>query len=154
MLAVNLLNEMKRRRLQFAVVVDELGAVSGIVTLEDLVEELIGEIFSEHDAPPPEAIRREADDTYLVEAGMPLHEVNRGLDLDLPLSERWSTLAGLCLDLAGRIPAVGDRIDAPGAVLEVVSASPRQVLAVRVHRRPPPPADGDAGGGESSTEKG
>jgi putative hemolysin len=145
--AVDLLNEMKRRRVQMAVVVNKQGAMSGLVTLEDLVEELVGEIFSEHDKAGPERIRKEGEGIFLVDGEVPLRDVNRMLSLDLPKSDTWSTIAGLCLDLAGRIPSVGERLAAPdGTVLEIADASPQKVSSVRVHVTPTSPGEGTEAG--------
>ncbi|AUX37445.1 MULTISPECIES: hemolysin family protein [Sorangium] len=136
MRAVDLLNELRRRRTQLAIVVDENGTMSGIVTLEDLVEELVGEIYSEHDAAPPELIRAEADGSFLIDGQAPVREVNRELDLALPEGEGWSTVAGLCLELTGRIPATGEVLRTPdGTTLEIADAIPRQVRRVRLRRR-------------------
>lgn len=134
MRAVDLLGEMRKRRLQLAIVVDEGGAMSGIVALEDLVEELVGEIFSEHDDGETESIRPEPGGAALVRADTPIRDVNRALEVELPEEGDWSTIAGLCLAIAGRIPIVGERFTAPGGtVLEIVEASPRQVRAIRVY---------------------
>jgi putative hemolysin len=140
--AVTLLNEMKKRRTQLGIVVDEVGATSGIVTLEDLIEELVGDIHSEHDAPAPELVRREPEGTFVARGEAPVRDVNRQLDLDLPIEEHFSTLAGLVLDLAQSIPEVGARLTAPdGTVLEIVDATPQHVRAVRI--RPPPRDEAD-----------
>ncbi|MGK4006024.1 hemolysin family protein [Sorangium sp. So ce1036] len=149
MLAVELLAEMKRRRLQLAVVIDEQGGMSGIVTMEDLVEELVGEIFAEHETLPEETIRREPDGSALVQGDMPIHEVSRQLDVELPEDDRWSTVAGLCMGLARRIPAPGDVLTTPGgAELHIVDASPRQIRTVRI-RLPP----GEPGGAEDEARR-
>lgn len=153
MRAVDLLAEMRGKHLQIAIVVDDRGTMNGIVTLEDLVEELVGEIVGEHERPAPEPIRREDDGSALVQGEAPVREVSRHLDVELPEGERWSTMAGLCLELAGRIPAAGERFAVPGGVeLEIVEASPRQVRVVRV-RLPPKddaaPGDAGTGGGGS-----
>jgi putative hemolysin len=143
MRAVDLLGEMKRRRVQLAIIVDDLGATSGIVTLEDLVEELVGEIASEHEEDEPAAIQRDGQGMALVRGETPIRTVNRELELELPEGETWSTIAGLVLDLAGRISAVGSSYETTGGVrLEVVAASPRQVKRVRVI--PPPKEEEDA----------
>ncbi|NUQ72990.1 MAG: HlyC/CorC family transporter [Polyangiaceae bacterium] len=135
MRAVELLNEMRRRRIQFAVVVDEDGGVAGIVTLEDLVEELVGDIFSERDAAAPERIRMEPDGAAFVLGDVPVRTVNRELDIELPEGESWSTIAGLCLELAGRIPEKGEVFTAPdGTSMEIVEATPRHIRAVRVRK--------------------
>lgn len=132
--AVDLLQEMRRRRMLIAMVVDERGGMEGIVTMEDLVEELVGEIFSEHVQQIPELFRREAEGTVLLDGAAPVRDVNRALDLGLPEEEGYSSVAGLCLDIAGRIPAVGERLTlGNGLVLEIVDATPRRVRRVRAH---------------------
>lgn len=131
--AIELLSEMKRRRTQLAVVVDDTGTMAGIVTLEDLVEQIVGDIWSEDDEVPPEAIRREAGGAAIVLGDVRVRDVNRELGLLLPESEDWATIAGLCLSLAGRIPAPGDVLDAPdGTRIEIVDATPRRVGSVRL----------------------
>ena len=133
MRAVDVLQELRRRRTQMAIVGDEDGAVAGLVTMEDLVEELVGEIFSETEA-PEDLVRREPDGTALVPGTVPIRDINRELALSLPEGDGWSTVAGLCIHLAGWIPAPRDRVTTPdGTVLEVVDASPRRVRMVRIH---------------------
>ena len=133
MRAVDLLREMRERRVQLAIVVDELGATSGIATLEDLVEELVGEIASEHEKLELAPFEPQSDGSTVVRGDVPVRDANRELSLDLPEGEAWSTIAGLVLELAGRIPRAGERFEAPdGVALEVVAATPRQIKRVRV----------------------
>lgn len=133
MRAVDLLTEMRRRRVQLAIVVDEHASMAGIVTLEDILEEIVGEIGSEHSEVEAEAIVKEPGGTALVRGDVPVRDVNRTLGLNLPESQEWSTIAGLCLELAGRIPARGDVVTAQdGTSLEVAEATPRQIQAVRI----------------------
>lgn len=132
--AVELLHEMRERHQPFAVVVDEQGGTSGIVTLEDLVEELVGEIFSEHVQQVPQLIERQADGTILVSGSMPVREVNRALDLELPDTRSWTTIAGLCLAVSGRVPTPGETLRISDELsLEIVDASPRRVRKLRIH---------------------
>jgi putative hemolysin len=132
--AVELLQEMRRRHVLIAMVVDERGGMEGIITMEDLVEELVGEIFSEHVKHVPELFRREPGGTVLLDGATPVRDVNRALDLGLPEHESWNSVAGLCLASAGRIPGVGERIVLDqGLILEIVDATPRRVRRVRVH---------------------
>ena len=142
--AIDLLQEMRGRRILIAFVVDEQGAVEGIVTLEDLLEELVGEIFSEHVQHVPELVRLEADGTAVIAGSAPIRDVNRELDIELPEEEGWSTVAGLCLSLAGRIPPAGETLSVPGGfLLEILEATPRRVRAVRLRyplREAEPPA--------------
>lgn len=131
--AVDLLQEMRKCHTPFAIVVDEQGSVSGIVTMEDLVEELVGEIFSEHAQVAPDPIQREAGGTALVAGSAPIRDVNRELGMDLPEDGEWSTIAGLCLAVTGRIPGAGVRVLLPsGMVLEIVEATPSRIKAVRM----------------------
>jgi len=141
--AVDLLTEMRTRHLPFGVVVDERGGMAGIVTLEDVVEELVGEIFSEHVRRVPEFFHREPDGSVTVLGEVTVRDINRELGLELP-EDDWTTIAGLCLALAKRIPVRGERLPTVGGVvLEVVDASPRRVRAVRLHLPPEPePATG------------
>jgi putative hemolysin len=131
--AVDLLRDMRVRRVPFGVVVDELGTMAGIVTLEDVLEELVGDIYSEHAGAVHEPIRREGPGTVLVVGSVPVREVNRALDLELPEDGDYTTMAGLCTALAGRIPAPGDVVELPrGVRLEVLDASPRRVRGLRL----------------------
>ncbi len=137
--AVALLNDMRRRRTPFAIVVDEQGSTSGIVTVEDLLEELVGEIYSEHSGEIPQWIKKQADGSYIVSGLAHLREVNRALGLELPEEGHWTTLAGLCLALAEHIPLVGEKFETKNGVgLEIVDASPRRIRSVRIV--PPPKA--------------
>jgi putative hemolysin len=135
-LAVDVLQEMQRRQSQLAMVVNEHGTVVGYVTLEDLVEELVGEIFSEHEK-RTEAIVHEPGGTALVDGTAALHEVNRELDLNLSEETGATTLAGAVIAEHGGIPSVGTWLSLKdGVQLEVVAADPRRVLRVRVHPAP------------------
>jgi putative hemolysin len=134
---VALIKEMRRRHQPFAIVVDEHGGMAGIVTMEDLLEELVGEIFSEHEADERQLITEHEDGTALVSGLATIREVNRALNLELP-DGAWSTIAGFLLSVAGRLPAVGEGFEvAPGVTLEVVDASPRRIRMVRVRTSPP-----------------
>ena len=137
---VELMNEMRAEHVPFAIVIDEHGGTSGIVTIEDVVEELVGEIFSEHAKHAQNPIRKLPDGSAIVGGTTTLRDVNRALGLELPDDGDYSTLAGLCLALAGRIPVAGATFTLPsGATLEVTDASSRRVRAVRVR---PPSASG------------
>lgn len=145
--ALDLLREMQRRRVQMAVVTDEHGGLAGLVTIEDLIEELVGDIFSEDDEPDT-LIEREAGGTAIAQGWAPVRKVNRALDLDLPVGADRTTIAGLCMSLAHAIPQAGERLTTEdGTVLEVIEASPRRVRRVRIHPvgLPSAPPPGDAG---------
>ncbi|ATB27432.1 hemolysin family protein [Melittangium boletus] len=140
MRALDVLHQMQVRRIQLAIVVDEQGGLAGVVTMKDLVEELVGTIASEHET-PPDSIRHEPEGTLVVEATLPIRELNRALEwVELPEGDTWTTVGGLCTSLAGAIPTTGARFTlADGTVLEVVEASARRVKQVRIHPGPRSP---------------
>ncbi len=132
----DLLLDMQRERRHLAVVLDEFGGTQGIVTLEDLLEELVGEIFDEHD-PAPEA---DAAGPLLFETdgGTPVSAIEERFELRLP-EVRVSTAGGLLAELAGRIPQAGERFMVRGLEFEVMQASPTRVDRVLIRRGAAPP---------------
>jgi putative hemolysin len=127
-----LLREMQRSKFSLAIVLDEYGGTAGLVTMEDLLEEIVGEIRDEHDEGEEEAIRRIADDESIVEAGTNIEDVNAKLGLELP-HEEFETIGGYTVGLFGRLPREGEEIEAgPGVKLRVDRTRGRRILAVRV----------------------
>ena len=133
MRAVDLLCALQSRREQLAIAVDEYGGTAGIVTVGDLVEEIVGDLFFNEGAPAQESIRAEAGGTWLIKAGLPVRDFNRALDASVP-DEDYGTLAGLVTHLAGAIPSVGQRFTGYGFEFTVVERSERRVKQVRVRR--------------------
>ncbi len=132
-----LLREMQRQRIQLAVVVDEYGGSEGIVTVQDIVEEIVGEI---EDAPErrPSPLTPLPDGSYLVPARMNIDELNEALEWDLPKKD-YETVAGLILSVLGRIPRPGEQITVDRFELTVVDADERRILKAKVKARPPAP---------------
>ena len=129
--AERVLDDLRRTRAHLAVVLDEYGGTAGIVTMEDLVEEVIGDINDEYDQREREAVEYEG---ILELAGaMSLVDVRSDYHLAIPDGD-WTTLGGYVFSTIGRLPRVGDRADFPGGELEVVAMDGRRVAAVRVHR--------------------
>ena len=137
----DLLREMQQKRSLIALVVDEYGGFSGIVTLEDILEEIVGEIRDEHDKEGP-APQFGPDGTALVRAETRLEDLNHALDARLPYQGDFETLGGLLNSTAGAIPQAGDRFYIGGLELTVVQRDERRVRLVRVSRSKtaPPPA--------------
>lgn len=106
----DLLKEMQKNRIHMAVVVDEYGGISGIVTTEDLLEELVGEIEDEHDIGEPSRVEVLADGSYLVDALISISDLEDLLELELGEDLPFDTLAGLILDRLGRVPELGERL--------------------------------------------
>lgn len=130
------LQAFRRRREHFALVVDEYGSLMGIVTLEDILEEIVGDITDEHDVAVPGVIRQ-PDGSYMVQGTVTLRDLNRELDWRLP-DEDAVTIAGLVLYEAKRIPDVGQTFLFHGFRFEILRRHRHQITAVRV--TPPPPA--------------
>jgi len=126
----DLLREMQRHRIHMAIVVDEYGGSTGIVTLEDIVEEIVGEIQDEHDRTPA-AVERLPDGSYLVSARINVDELNEALDWNLPKQD-YETIAGLVLATLGRIPRTGEEFQIPGYTITVMEADARRVAAVKI----------------------
>ncbi|HEV8437018.1 MAG TPA: hemolysin family protein [Methylomirabilota bacterium] len=137
----DLLREMQKARLQLAVVVDEYGAAVGIVTVEDIVEEVVGEIRDEHDR-TPDTVERLPDGSYRVAGRASIDELNEALDWELPKGD-FETVAGLVLATLHRIPRVGEVLEVGAHTVTVLDADARRVLAVRIT---PPRHTGDARG--------
>jgi putative hemolysin len=133
--AIDLLREMQKERLAITIIVDERGGMAGIVTIEDLIEELVGEIFSEHAKEGSTSIVPMPNGSAIVAGTTPIREVNRLMDLDLPEDGEWNTIAGLAIGLAGRIPSQGDKLTTTNGIeIEVLDASARRVRSLRVTR--------------------
>jgi putative hemolysin len=127
-----LLREMQRGKYSLAIVVDEYGGTAGLVTMEDLLEEIVGEIRDEHDEGEEEPIRKIAPDETVVEAGTNIEDVNAALGLDLP-HEDFETIGGYAVGLFGRLPHEGEEIEATDGVrLRVDRTRGRRILAVRI----------------------
>jgi CBS domain containing-hemolysin-like protein len=136
----DLLREMQQKRSLIALVVDEYGGFSGIVTLEDILEEIVGDIRDEHDAEPRPQFG--PDGTALVRAEMRLSELNEALGAQLPDGGDFETLGGLLNSAAGAIPQTGDHFFIGGLELTVSQRDDRRVRLVRIARpktAPPPP---------------
>ncbi|HYB43591.1 MAG TPA: hemolysin family protein [Candidatus Methylomirabilis sp.] len=130
----DLLREMQRSRVQLAVVVDEYGAAVGIVTVEDIVEQVVGEIQDEHDR-ASDIVERLPDGSYRVAGRAGIDELNDALDWDLPKGD-FETVAGLVLATVHRIPSVGEVLHVRRYTITVLEADQRRVLTVRITTQP------------------
>ena len=128
----DLLREMQSSKVHMAVVVDEFGGTAGLVTIEDLLEELVGEIVDEYD-PEPRLVQPLEEGGFLVDARLSVNDLNRLLDTRLP-DDEWDTVGGLVLAMAGRLPQVGERFELDGAVLTPVRVQGRRIEQVLVDR--------------------
>jgi putative hemolysin len=129
-----LLREMQRDKFHIALVTDEYGSVSGLVTLEDLLEELVGEIADEYDREEPELVPV-GEGLYRVSGKVSVDDVNEFLDVELP-DEEWDTVAGLMLDLFGRIPKSGDAVEFQGLTFTAEEVQGRRIAKVLIAMGP------------------
>lgn len=129
----DLLDEFRRTKVQIAIVLDEYGGTAGIVTIEDILEELVGEIADEYDqAPSPSLVRIDAD-TLEVDARVRVDEINEALGVALPEEEDYETIGGFALSQLGRIPAAGEQFRHAEVHFSVVAAEPRKITRLRIH---------------------
>ncbi len=132
----DLLEEFRREKLHIAIVVDEFCGVAGLVTMEDLLEEIVGEIQDEYDE-EEELVRRLDENVWLVAGKTPIDEVNEVADLELPEEEDAETIAGLVYHFAGAIPKPGDQIELPeyGVVIIVDSVDAQRIHKVKIIKK-------------------
>lgn len=140
MRAADLMVKMQADRTHMALVIDEFGGVDGLVTLEDVIESVVGEIDDEHDEAVPAQIVARAGGTFEADARAPLDDLEKVLDLSLVPAdledEEIETVAGLVVALAGRVPQRGEVITHPdGHEFEVLDADPRKIKRLRVRPR-------------------
>jgi len=124
------LNEFLRRKVHFALVVDEYGEVMGIITLEDILEEIVGEIADEHDV-DIQGVRQQPDGSIIVEGTVPIRDLNRAFDWNLP-DEEATTMAGLVIHEAQTIPEAGQEFTFHGFRFKVLRKSRNRITQIRV----------------------
>jgi CBS domain containing-hemolysin-like protein len=132
MRAADALREMRRRASHMAIVIDEYGGTAGLVTLEDLLEEIVGEIADEYDREEPN-VEPLPDGGYRVNARLGIDEVNDLLGVELPDTE-WDTIGGLLFNLIGRVPTEGQEVEVQGLRLRAERVQGHRVGRVRIHR--------------------
>jgi len=131
-----LLREMQRRRIHMALVVDEYGGVSGLVTMEDLVEEIIGEIRDEHDVESP--VIHLPDGTWLIDASISLRDLKEDHQIALPESTEYETLGGFLMSTLQKIPKVEDMVIIEGKRISIVEMVGQRIAKVKLEKLPEP----------------
>ncbi len=125
-----LLREMQRKRIHMAVAIDEYGAVSGLVTLEDLIEEIVGEIRDEYDIESP--VIQLSDGTMIIDAAISLRDFNEDYHLDIPESPDYETLGGFIVTYLQRIPQAGDIVQTDGKRLRIIQMVGQRIAKVKL----------------------
>jgi putative hemolysin len=138
----DMLKEMQRKRIHMALVVDEYGGISGLVTTEDLIEELVGEIEDEHDIGEPRRVQRLPDGSLSIDALISISDLEDILGIDLGEDVPYDTLAGLILDQLGRFPEKGEKLEWKDYVLTCDEVKKTAIVKVRITRKEPSETSG------------
>jgi CBS domain containing-hemolysin-like protein len=133
---------MQKEKFHIAIVTDEYGSVSGLVTLEDVIEELVGEITDEYDVEEPEMVQL-SDHVYRVDGKLGIDQVNEILDTELP-SEEWDSVGGLMLGLLGSIPDQGQEVTFQNLVFKAERVQGRRIAKVLITRIDEPDSEPSA----------
>jgi CBS domain containing-hemolysin-like protein len=128
----DLLRELQYEKVHLAIVVDEYGATAGLVTIEDILEEIVGEIVDEYDR-EESLVEELAADAWRLDARLPVDELNEMLGCDLP-REEWDTVGGLLFGLLGHVPSPGERVEVEGLRLTAERIKGRRIATVLVKR--------------------
>ncbi|MEN3333288.1 MAG: magnesium and cobalt exporter, family, partial [Blastocatellia bacterium] len=128
------LRSLRRSSAHMAMVVDEHGGVEGLVTLEDLLEEIVGDIRDEHDEVLAQQIKQESEDTFKVSGALSIRDANRRLQLGLPESDSYHTIAGFMMARAGRLLGPGDQIEYNGLRLTVESTDRNRIVEAKIEK--------------------
>jgi CBS domain containing-hemolysin-like protein len=128
----HVLRQLQKAKMHFGFVVDEHGGLEGIITLEDLLEEIVGEISDEHDEEVNEQITQLGEHTYVLAGGLAVRDLNRRLKLSLPESESYTTVGGFLMTEAGQVLKPGEVISYDGLEFHVERVEKRRVMRVRL----------------------
>jgi putative hemolysin len=131
-----LLREMQRKRTHMALVVDEYGGVSGLVTIEDLLEEIVGEIRDEHDVESP--VIQLPNGTFLIDASISLKDLKEDHHIELPESPEYETLGGFLMTALQKIPQAGDIVETEGKRISIVEMVGQRISKVKLEKLPEP----------------
>jgi CBS domain containing-hemolysin-like protein len=143
MRVLDLLLDMRKTHQHMALVIDEFGGIDGLITIEDLVEGIVGEITDEHDRAVSASMVEKSDGSLLADARVPIEDFEARVGQVLEQDERdeVDTLGGLVFSLAGRVPSRGELLTHPssGLEFEIIDADPRRIKRIRVRNPPAPP---------------
>ncbi|WP_027882270.1 hemolysin family protein [Meiothermus rufus] len=138
--ARELLREMRRRKTHMAIVVDEFKGTAGLITLEDIIEEIIGEIYDESDEEEAAPVQEVAEGVFVLDASIPLEDASEKLGIELPEGE-YDTLSGFLMNAFRHIPEVGEQLEYGPYRFTVEAADPRGIERVRAERKTPAPRE-------------
>ena len=132
----DVLRQMQREKFHFGFVVDEHGGVEGIITLEDLLEEIVGDISDEHDEEVNEQIKPLPDGSFILDGGLAVRDLNKRCGLQLPVSEAYTTIAGFLMAESGTILKEGEAVPFNGHIFKIEKVEKRRIIQVRMEKNP------------------
>jgi CBS domain containing-hemolysin-like protein len=132
----DLLQLMRTEQAQLAIVVDEYGGTAGLVTLEDVIEELVGEIRDEYDS-EEKSFQRLSDGSAILQARVLVEDANEALDIHIPTSEEYDSLGGYIFHSLGRVPRPGETVSGRDFCITIQAANVRQIHTIRIQRQQP-----------------
>jgi putative hemolysin len=127
-----LLREMQRKRVHMALVIDEYGGVSGLVTMEDLLEEIVGEIRDEYDIESP--VIQLGDGTFRIDASISIRDLKEDYEIEIPESTEYETLSGFLLTALQRIPKIGDIVEIDGKKITILEMVGQRIAKVKLEK--------------------
>ncbi len=130
----DVLRQMQNEKFHFGFVVDEHGGIEGIITLEDLLEEIVGDISDEHDVEVDEQIDKQADGSYLLDGGLAVRDLNRRLEMTLPISDGYTTIAGFLMAEAGQILEEGQTVPFNGHVFTIEKVDKHRIKQIKMQK--------------------
>ncbi len=130
----DVLRQMQREKFHFGFVVDEHGGVEGIITLEDLLEEIVGDISDEHDEEVNEQIQPQPDGGFVLDGSLAIRDLNRRLKMNLPVSEGYTTIAGFLMSEAGQVLTEGETVPFNGHIFKIEKVDKRRIIKVRMEK--------------------
>jgi CBS domain containing-hemolysin-like protein len=130
----DVLRQMQREKFHFGFVVDEHGGVEGIITLEDLLEEIVGDISDEHDEEVNEQINPLPDGSFILDGGLAVRDLNKRCGMNLPVSDAYTTVAGFLMAEAGQILKEGEAVPFNGHIFKIEKVQKRRILRVRMEK--------------------
>ena len=131
----SLFAELRGKKIHMAIVVDEYGCTAGLVTMEDILEEIVGEIQDEYDSDEKGKYEEVGEGVYRVDARLSVGDAREELGIDIPEEEDYDTLAGFVCSVCGKVPAAGEVIDGEGCLIKVLEASRRRVIKLEIRKK-------------------
>ncbi|MCB1025888.1 MAG: HlyC/CorC family transporter [Acidobacteria bacterium] len=128
----DVLRKMQKEKFHFGFVVDEHGGVEGIITLEDLLEEIVGDIADEYDEEATEQIHEQKDGSFVLDGGLAVRDLNRRLGVKVPVSESYTTIAGFLMSEAGQVLKEGEQVRFNGHIFEIEEVEKHRILKVKM----------------------